>query len=87
MLSATNRSLEEAISKGEFREDLYYRLKVVTVELPALASRPEDIVPLMEAALLADEQAERERALRDVVAIAQDRAIKTALMTEHTAAD
>jgi two-component system response regulator HydG len=48
VLSATNRSLEEAIAKGEFREDLYYRLKVVTVELPALASRPEDIVPLME---------------------------------------
>jgi two-component system response regulator HydG len=48
VLSATNRSLEDAIATGEFREDLYYRLKVVTVELPSLAQRPEDIVPLME---------------------------------------
>jgi two-component system response regulator HydG len=48
VLSATNCSLEDAIAKGQFREDLYYRLKVVTVELPSLAERPEDIVPLME---------------------------------------
>ncbi len=48
LLSATNRSLEEAIVQGDFREDLYYRLKVVTVELPPLAQRREDIVPLME---------------------------------------
>lgn len=47
-LSATNRSLEEAITKGDFRQDLYYRLKVVTVELPALRDRPEDIVPLTD---------------------------------------
>ena len=40
LLSATNRSLEEAIARGEFRQDLYYRLKVVTVELPALRDRP-----------------------------------------------
>lgn len=44
------------------------------------------IVPLMEAALSADPDVERERALRDVVAIARDRAIKTGLMTDHTAA-
>ncbi len=48
VLSATNRSLEEAIAQGDFREDLYYRLKVVTVDLPPLAERREDIVPLME---------------------------------------
>lgn len=48
VLSATNRSLEEAVAKGDFREDLYYRLKVVTVDLPPLSARPEDIVPLME---------------------------------------
>lgn len=48
VLSATNRSLEEAIEKGEFRRDLYYRLKVVTLELPPLVARREDIVPLME---------------------------------------
>ncbi len=48
VLSATNRSLEEAIAEGRFRQDLYYRLKVVTVDLPALAERREDVVPLME---------------------------------------
>jgi two-component system response regulator HydG len=48
VLSATRRNLEEAVASGQFREDLYYRLKVVTVELPSLADRREDIVPLME---------------------------------------
>jgi two-component system response regulator HydG len=48
VLSATNRSLEQAIAEGRFRQDLYYRLKVVTVDLPALAERREDVVPLME---------------------------------------
>ena len=43
LVSATNRSLEEAIENGEFRSDLYYRLKVVTVELPSLRERREDI--------------------------------------------
>jgi two-component system response regulator HydG len=48
VLSATNRSLEQAIADGRFRQDLYYRLKVVTVDLPSLAERREDVVPLME---------------------------------------
>ena len=48
VLSATNCSLEESIRAGQFREDLYYRLKVVTIDLPPLAARREDIVPLME---------------------------------------
>jgi two-component system response regulator HydG len=48
LLSATNRSLEQAIERGEFRQDLYYRLKVVTVSLPALRERREDIVPLTD---------------------------------------
>lgn len=48
MISATNRDLEEAIQRGEFRQDLYFRLKVVTVNLPALRERREDIVPLTE---------------------------------------
>lgn len=48
VLSATNRSLEQAVEQGRFREDLYYRLKVITVHLPTLAERREDIVPLME---------------------------------------
>jgi DNA-binding NtrC family response regulator len=48
ILAATNKNLEEAISKGIFREDLFYRLNVVTVELPPLRKRREDIAPLLE---------------------------------------
>jgi two-component system response regulator HydG len=48
VLSATNRGLERAVTDGQFRQDLYYRLNVVTVGLPGLAQRRDDIVPLME---------------------------------------
>ena len=48
VLSATNRNLEEHIAAGKFRNDLYYRLKVVTIHLPALRERREDIVPLTD---------------------------------------
>jgi len=46
ILSATNRDLEKAVSQGSFREDLYHRLKVVTITLPRLIDRRED-VPLL----------------------------------------
>ncbi|MEX2318137.1 MAG: sigma-54 dependent transcriptional regulator [Pirellulales bacterium] len=48
ILSATNRDLERAIRDGTFREDLYHRLKVVTINLPRLAERREDIPLLIE---------------------------------------
>ena len=48
VVSATNLVLEEAVENNEFRNDLYYRLKVVTIELPALRQRRDDIVPLVD---------------------------------------
>ncbi len=48
LLSATNRDLEEGIEAGAFRRDLYHRLKVVTVRLPALAERRQDIPILID---------------------------------------
>ncbi|HEV3138782.1 MAG TPA: sigma-54 dependent transcriptional regulator [Pirellulales bacterium] len=48
ILSATNRNLEDAIAAGTFRSDLYHRLKVVTIDLPRLADRSQDIPLLIE---------------------------------------
>jgi two-component system response regulator HydG len=47
-LSATNRDLEESIAAGTFRDDLYHRLKVVTIVLPRLVERAQDIPLLIE---------------------------------------
>ena len=48
IIAATNKNLTELVKKGEFRQDLYYRLKTVTVDVPALRKRVEDIGPLVE---------------------------------------
>jgi DNA-binding NtrC family response regulator len=48
VISATNINLAAAIEAGSFREDLYFRLNVIEVQVPALRDRPDDIVPLAE---------------------------------------
>ncbi|HTC34645.1 MAG TPA: sigma 54-interacting transcriptional regulator [Bryobacteraceae bacterium] len=48
LVAATNRDLEQAVSKGDFRRDLFYRLNVVSLKAPALRERPEDTLPLAE---------------------------------------
>ncbi|RMH75255.1 MAG: sigma-54-dependent Fis family transcriptional regulator, partial [Calditrichaeota bacterium] len=48
IISASNRELDKMVASGEFREDLYYRINVVNIQIPPLRERPEDIVPLFE---------------------------------------
>ena len=63
IIAATNRNLEEAVSKGEFRSDLYYRVNVVPIFLPPLRDRREDIPPLA-ASFLKRFNEENERSVR-----------------------
>lgn len=48
IIATSNRDLEQSVQKGEFREDLYFRLNVVNVKLPALRERPADILELAQ---------------------------------------
>jgi len=51
VIAATNEDLEGAVKRGDFREDLYWRLNVFAIEMPPLRTRPDDIVPLAESFL------------------------------------
>ena len=65
IIAATNANLEEEVQKGEFREDLYYRLNVITIGLPPLRQRTEDI-PLLVRHFLSKYSDENEKSLEDV---------------------
>jgi len=65
IVAATNADLEGAVQQGHFREDLYYRLNVIVINLPPLRKRSEDI-PLLAQHFLAHYARENEKALREI---------------------
>jgi DNA-binding NtrC family response regulator len=71
VVAATNRNLCEDVKEGTFREDLYYRLKVVEIHLPPLRERPEDI-PLLVRYFLDEISRENRRPVRDIAPEALD---------------
>ncbi len=48
IISATNKPLKKLAAEGKFREDLFYRLQVLVIEIPPLSERPQDILPLLD---------------------------------------
>jgi len=74
VVTATNKNLEEAVNDGTFRQDLYYRLNVVSLEMPALRNRPEDI-PLLANYFAAKYGEKCNRRLTGISAEAQERLV------------
>jgi len=75
IISATNRDLDARVKAGAFREDLYYRLKVVTIDLPPLRERKEDIPPLIDH-FLHKYAAENGKVIKGISSEARDLLIK-----------
>ena len=60
-VAATHRDLPDAVSKGEFREDLYYRLHVFPIEMPPLRKRTSDLPALLEELLIQHQDEGKDR--------------------------
>ncbi len=65
IIAASNKDLEKAIEKGEFREDLYYRINVIPINVPTLRNRYEDIPLLVEAFLEESSQQNNKKKITD----------------------
>ena len=71
LIAATNRNLEKEVEEGRFREDLFYRLNVITIEVPPLRQRTEDILPLAKQ-FLEDYAREEAKSFNGFTAEAED---------------
>ena len=77
ILAATNRDLALGVTSGAFRQDLYYRLKVVELQVPPLRERPEDILPLARV-LLAGSALAMKRTISGISPVAADQLMRYA---------
>ncbi|MFT4300599.1 MAG: sigma-54 dependent transcriptional regulator [Desulfovibrio sp.] len=75
ILAATNKNLEEEVAEGRFRQDLYYRLNVVSLHLPALRNRREDI-PLLANLFLKKFAKANDKAIKGFTPAAMDKLVK-----------
>ena len=69
IISASNKDLEKMVKEGRFREDLFYRLNVVPINIPPLRERPEDIIPMIRTFLHQNNQKYNETKLMDAAAM------------------